>query len=238
MITVVIIVVLVVGGVTYVLLDGSTSSKSANLLANAGFETGDLRGWQTLPTYPPAIESTIVPGGASHAARFQTPTNDPAVSGPCLTSGSQCGLLNVSTIYQNINNFTLSQGAKFSLAVDPAFQYPSAFQVTLEFGLSPSAVSQTGHSDVFVYYLVLASSQQCTTYSGYLVRSSPSGTTAAVHCLTAPIGTWTSVSRQIGSDLPSGVTASELNGSQVTLSVSFAGASPTDQVYLGALYFG
>jgi hypothetical protein len=232
------VIAVLVAGAGYVLVADSGSAARPNLLANGGFETGDLQGWQTVPPYLPAVESSIVAQGSSYAARFQTPTNDANVSSPCLTFGEGCGLLNVSTIYQSVNNLTVSGGARFSFAVYPAFQYPSAFQVALEFGLSPSAAGQAGYSDVLVYYLVLASPQQCSTYSAHLLSSRPSGTSAATHCLSAPQGSWTLLSRDIASDLPSGITPSELESSMLTLSVSFAGASATDEVYVGSLYLG
>jgi hypothetical protein len=232
-----IIAVLVVG-TAYVLVADSGSSARPNLLANGGFEAGDLGGWQTVPPYLPAVESSIVAKGASYAARFQTPTNDANVSSPCLTVGEGCGLLNTSTIYQNVYNLTASGRTGFSFAVYPAFQYPSAFQVTLEFGLSPSASGQAGYSDVLVYYLVVASPQQCSSYGNDLLRSRPSGTSAATHCLSALQGSWTLFDRDVASDLPSGISPSELDGSMLTLSASFAGAGATDEVYVGSLYLG
>ena len=164
-----IIIAVLVVGTGYILITDSGSSARPNLLANGGFEAGDLRGWQTVPPYLPTVESSIVAKGSSYAARFQTP-NDANVSSPCLTVGEGCGLLNTSTIYQNVYNLTGSGGTGFSFAVYPAFQYPSAFQLTLEFGLSPSAAARTGYSDVLVYYLVLASPQQCSSYSSDLLK--------------------------------------------------------------------
>jgi len=233
-----IIAVLVVGGTGYVLVTDSGSSPEPNLLANGAFETGDLQGWQAIPPYLPTVESSVVANGSSHAARFQTPTNDANVSSPCLAVGEGCGALNVSTIYQNVYNLTLSGGTTFSFAVYTAFQYPSKFQVTLEFGLSPSAVARTGYGDVLLYYLVLASPQQCSTSSSYLLSSRPQGTSVATHCLSARQGDWTHVERDVASDLPSGLTPSGLRGSLLTLSVSFAGASPTDETYAGSFNFG
>ena len=231
-----IIAVLMVG-TAYVLVADSGPAARPNLFANGGFATGDLQGWQTVPPYLPTVESSMVPKGSSYAARFQTPTNDANASSPCMTVGEGCGILNVSTIYQNVNDLTLSGGAKFSLAVYPAFQYPSAFQVALEFGLSSSA-GQAGYSDVLVYYLVLASAQQCSTYSDHLLSSRPQGTSAVTHCLSAPQGGWTTFSRDMASDLPSGISPSELDGSMLTLSVSFAGATATDEAYVGSVYLG
>ncbi len=232
------IVAALVVGAGYVLVADSDSSASANLFANGGFGTGDLRGWQTVPPYLPAVESSIVAKGSSYAARFQTPTNDAKASSPCMTSGEDCGILNVSTIYQNVNDFTPSRGTTFSLAVYPAFQYPSIFQVALEFGLSPSAAGQAGYSDVLVYYLALASPQQCSTYGNHLLSSRPQGTSAVTHCLSARQGGWTIFNRDMASDLPSEISTSELDGSLLTLSVSFAGASATDEVYVSSLYLG
>jgi len=233
----VVIVILVIGGIAYVVVTDSATAPS-NLFANGGFETGNLRGWQTVPPYLPAVESSIVAKGSSYAARFQTPTNDPRLSSPCLTVGVGCGILNTSTIYQNVYNLTASEGTRFSFAVYPAFQYPSAFQVTLEFGLSPSAVGQTGYSDILVYYLVLASPQQCSTYGSDLLSSRPPGTSAATHCLSTRQGSWTLFNGDIAPDLPSGISPSELDGSMLTLSVSFAGANATDEAYVGSLYLG
>jgi len=233
----VVIVVLVVGGIGYFVFTDS-AARPPDVLANGGFETGSLQGWQTVPPYLPTVESSIVAKGSSYAARFQTPTNDANVSSPCLTVGVGCSLLNTSTIYQNVYNLTVSESTGFSLAVYPAFQYPSAFQVALEFGLSPSAAGQTGYSDVLVYYLVLASPQQCSTYSSDLLRSRPLGTSASTHCLSAQQGGWTLFGRDMASDLPSGISPSQLDGSMLTLSVSFAGASATDEAYVGSLYLG
>ena len=235
----VVIVVLAIGGIAYVVVtDSASAARPPNLFANGGFEAGNLQGWQTVPPYLPTVESSIVAKGSSYAARFQTPTNDPRLSSPCLTVGVGCSLLNTSTIYQNVYNLTVSEGTRFSFAVYPAFQYPSAFQVTLEFGLSPSAVGRTGYSDVLVYYLVLASPQQCSTYSSDLLGSRPSGTSASAHCLSAPQGSWTLFNGDMASDLPSGISPSELDGSMLTLSVSFAGANATDEVCVGSLYLG
>jgi len=233
----VVIVVLAIGGIGYVLVTDSASAPS-NLFANGGFETGNLQGWHTVPPYLPTVESSMVAKGSSYAARFQTPTNDANVSSPCLTVGVGCGLLNTSTIYQNLDNLTVSGGTRFSFAVYPAFQYPSAFQVALEFGLPPPAEGRAGYSDVFVYYLVLASPQQCSTYGNDLLKSRPQGTTAATHCLSTRQGSWTLFDRDMASDLPSGISPSELDGSMLTLSVSFAGANATDEVYIGSLYLG
>ncbi|MGH9920846.1 MAG: hypothetical protein ACRD6W_18500, partial [Nitrososphaerales archaeon] len=87
-------------------------------------------------------------------------------------------------------------------------------------------------------YLLRVSPQQCSTYGDHLLSSRPSGTSAAAHCLSAPQGSWTTFSRDMASDLPSGISPSELNNSMLTLSVSFAGANPTDEVYVGSLYLG
>ncbi len=177
----------------------------------------------------------MVESGSSYAARFQTPTNDAKVSSPCLTQGVGCGHLNASTIYQNVYNVTVSEDTKFSLAVNPMFQYPSALQVSLDFGLSPSAASRTNFTDVIVYYLVIASPQQCATYSQDLVNASEPSTSAAAYCLSAQQGTWTLLSRNVTTDLPSGIEPSDLRGSLLTVSVSFAGAGPTDTVYVDSL---
>jgi hypothetical protein len=232
-----VIVVVAIGGIAYVVVTDS-AARPPNLFANGGFERGNLQGWQTVPPYLPTVESSIVAKGSSHAARFQTPTNDPRLSSPCLTVGVGCGVLNTSTIYQNVYNLTVSGGTRFSFAVYPAFQYPSAFQMALEFGLSPSAATRAGYSDVLVYYLVLASPQQCSTYSSDLLRTRPPATSAATQCLSAQQGSWTLFDRKIASDLPSGIIPSELDGSMMTLSVSFAGANATDEAYVGSLYLG
>jgi hypothetical protein len=236
-VAIVVILVLVIGGIAFVVTDLS-AARPPNLFANGGFQTGNLQGWQTVPPYLPTVESSMVEKGSSHAARFQTPTNDPTLSSPCLTVGVGCGVLNTSTIYQNVYNLTVSQGTGFSFAVYPAFQFPSAFQMALEFGLSPAAATRTGYSNVLVYYLVLASPQQCSTYSSDLLRSRPPATSASTYCLSTPQGSWTPFKRDIASDLPSGISPSELDGSMLTLSVSFAGASGTDEVYVGSLYLG
>ena len=235
---VLVILVLVIGGIAYVVVADSSAARPPNLFANGGFETGNLQGWKTVPPYLPTVESSTVPKGSSHAARFQTPTNDPRLSSPCLTVGVGCALLNTSTIYQNVYNLTVSQSTSFSFAVYPAFQFPSAFQMSLEFGLSPSAATRTGYSDVLVYYLVLASPPQCSTYSSDLLRSRPPGTSAATHCLSTLQGSWTPFERDVASDLPPGISPSDLDGSMLTLSVSFAGAGATDEVYVGSLYLG
>ncbi len=232
----VVIIVLAFAGAAYIFATGQGPFfRPPNLLANGGFSAGNIQGWQSVPPYLPTVESSVVASGSSYAARFQTPTNNASVSGPCLTLGISCGLLNVSTIYQTINNLTVTGNTGFSFAAYPAFQYPSAFQVTLEFGLSPSAANRTGYGNVLVYYLVLASSQQCSTYSSDLLRRAPAGDAASAHCLSAPQGTWTSFSRGLVSDLPSRISAPDLARSTMTISVSFAGAGPNDKVYVDSI---
>jgi hypothetical protein len=232
----VLIIALEIGGLAYVLTD--SSSPRPDILLNGGFGTGTLQAWQSVPPYLPIIETSLVPRGSTHAARFQTPTNEPSVSGPCLEGGKDCSLLNVSTIYQTVNNATITAGTRFSMAVYPAFQSPSAFQVTLEFGLTQAEASRAGYSDVLVYYVVTANAQQCTNDTGYLVRTGISGTIGAAHCISAPQAAWTYVDRSVAADLPSGITASELDDSIITMSVSFSGASPTDQMCAGSLDLG
>jgi hypothetical protein len=256
----IILVALVIGAVGYVPVNDSSSSSittsapSANLLTNGGFETGNLQGWQSIPPYIPTVESAVVENGSSYAARFQTSTNEGNASSPCLIQGIGCGALNTSTIYQNVPDVSVSNGTMFSLAVDPIFQYPSGFQISLEFsGPAPPAPSSStavvstavvstatstvststqGPSlDVIVFYLVLASSQQCSTYSRDLVDAKP-GAMVAVHCLSAPQGSWTLVTRDLATDLPAGVSPSDLTGSTLTLSISFAGADSGDTVYV------
>jgi hypothetical protein len=228
----IVLVVVAAAGAGYALTRGPPP---VNLLTDGGFSDGSLQGWQTVPPYLPAVESAVVAKGSAYAARFQTTTNDPAVAGPCLTRGTDCGVLNVSTIYQSVEDLTVSGGTRFSIAVYPMFQPPSAFQVTFEFGLSPSAVGRTGYTDVLLFYVVVATPQQCSSYGGYLVQSIPRGTTAASHCLPAPQGSWSSFSRGIAADLPSGITAADLEGSALTVSVSFAGAGPADEIYVDAM---
>jgi len=230
-----IVIVVVVGALTGYVLEVRGSS-SPDLLTNGGFETG-LQGWAYDRPPLPTIESSVVHGG-SYAALFQTPTNDPQTTSPCLLHGEGCAQMNTSTIFQEVSNVTVSGGTRFSMAVDPMFQYPSGLQVSLEFGLSSTAKARTNSTAVILFYEIDASSQQCANYSQAIVNSSARATRVAVHCLAAPQGSWTMLSRHVSSDLPSGVDASELDNSLLIMSVSFAGAGPNDLVYVDSIHFG
>lgn len=223
----VLIVVLV--GIGYVLTNDLTSScktANGNLLANGGFETGDLRCWQNGGLLVPTVESTTVKDG-TYAARFETTSNGDALS-QCTLHALECSLLNSSTISQDVSGLSLSSNSTLSIALHPVFQYPSTFQMTLDFGLS----SRQNSSDVMIYYIFHGSPGQCETYSQLLVNGSRY---ARAFCLSAQLGEWTVITRTISTDIPPAIRLSDLSGSSLTLSLSFAGGNSTDTAYVDSV---
>jgi hypothetical protein len=207
----------------------SSSTGDGNLLANGGFESGNLEGWQTGNVLVPTVESTVV-NGSNYAADFETTSNGLALS-QCTLHALECSLLNSSTISQAVPRFSLSQSSMLSVAVYPSFQSPSVFQIALDF--APS--SQQGSQDVVIYYIFYASSEQCDTYSQLLVNATQH---ARAFCLPAQQGEWTVVTRSISNDIPSGLSPSYLSGASLTLSLSFAGGYPNDTAYVDSIYIG
>ena len=194
-----------------------------NQITNGGFETGGLQGWQVNPSSPPTVESTTVQNG-TFAARFQTTGNGQTLT-QCTTKALQCSHLNSSTISQEVALASVSNGTLLSIAVNPQFQPPSVFQITLSWS-SPNAT---------IYYLLTASSEQCTSYS-HLLTGTASNESA--YCLSPQQGTWTFLTRNVAVDLPPATSRSALAGSTVSLSMSFAGGNSTDFVYVDSVDFG
>jgi hypothetical protein len=228
----IIIVVVVVGGIGLAStpsLAPSPRTEGGNLLINGGFETGDLQGWRNNSLLLPSVESAIVNNG-THAARFETTSNGNALS-QCTLHALECALLNSSTISQDVSGVSISPNTTLSFALYPLFQYPSTFQVALDFGLS----SLQNSKEVTIYYIFYASSDQCDTYSRLLVNSSQY---ARAYCLSAQQGEWTVITRNLSNDIPSTLTPSDFRGSSLTISLSFAGGNSTDTAYVDSIFLG
>jgi hypothetical protein len=226
------LIVVVLAGIGLVFtnsLASSSKTESGNHLTNGGFETGNLQGWQNVNLLLPSMESTVVKNG-TYAVRFETTRNGIVLS-QCTLHALECNLLNSSTISQDVSGFSISPSTQFSIALYPLFQYPSTFQVTLDFALS----SRQNSPDVTIYYIFHASSEQCDTYSQLLVNASQY---ARAFCLSAQQGEWTVITRSISNDIPSTLSPSDLSGSSLTLSLSFAGGNSTDTTYVDSVYLG
>ena len=221
-----ILIVVAIGAIGLALAPSSTTG-DGNLLTNGGFEAGNLQGWQNGGLLVPSVESTIVKNG-TYAARFETTSNGNALS-QCTLHALECGLLNSSTISQAVSGFSVSPNTTLSIALYPKFQNLSTFQMTLDFSRS----SLQSPKDVIIYYIVSASSEQCNTYSQLLVNASHY---ARAFCLSAQQGEWTVITRNIPSDIPPAISPSDLKGSTLTLSLSFAGGNSTDTTYVDSVY--
>jgi len=226
LVAIVLVAAVVVGGVALFASGFSlSSSKKVNLLANGGFETGDLSGWDKGNPLVPTVESTVVYNNTTHAVRFETTANG-NVLGECTQQGLQCSAMNSSTISQTVNGFSLTPNSSVSIALNPMFASPSTFQMTLEF-----APVSLGSPDIIIYYVFSASSQECGAYSQLLVNGS---NYARAFCLSAQPGGWTVVTRSLLSDIPTSLKPSDF-GSSLTLSLSFAGGNSTDAIYVDAV---
>lgn len=223
-ISVIVVIAVAVAAVAIALTSNPSSGPKDEFLTNGEFETSDLRGWNTGKTLVPTVESTMVNNG-TYAARFETTSNGNVLA-ECTQQALDCAAVNSSTISQDISGFSLSPNSSLSIALYPAFQYPSIFQVTLDF-----APSSPGSPDITVYYVFSASPAQCDAYAQLLVNASATSRTL---CLTLQQGTWNVVTRAISGDLPSSVTPSGL-GSSLTLSLSFAGGNSTDLIYVDSV---
>ena len=222
-IAILVVIAVVVTGAA--LFTGNLSSGSkGSLLTNGGFETGDLRGWRSGNLLVPTVESTVVDNG-TYATRFQTTSNGDALA-QCTQRALECSLLNSSTISQDLSGFTVSPNSTLSIALYPAFQPPSTFQMTLDF--APSSLGSPG---ITIYYIFSASSEQCDAYSQLLVNAS---NYARAFCLPVQQGGWTVVTRNVTSDIPSTLEPSDL-GSSLTLSLSFAGGEVNDTIYVDSV---
>jgi hypothetical protein len=232
----IVLTVVLLAAIGYAFTNNLTSSSSSsssigdgNLLANGGFESGNLQGWQTGNLLVPTVESTVV-NGSRYAASFVTTGNGLALS-QCTLHALECSLLNSSTISQAVSRFSLSPSSRLSVAVFPSFQSPSVFQIALDF--TPS--SQRGSQDVIIYYIFYASSEQCDAYSQLLVNATQH---ARAFCLPAQQGEWNAVNRNISNDIPSALSPSYLTGASLTLSLSFAGGNSNDTAYVDSIYLG
>jgi len=223
----IVIVAIVVVGLVLSNSPGSPpAAPGSNLLVNGGFETGNLRGWDSGGSLVPSVESTTVQNG-TYAARFVTPSNGDALS-QCTLHALQCSLLNSSTVSQNVAGISISPGTQLSIALYPAFQSPSTFQMTLDF----ATASQQNSKEVTIYYIFYASSDQCNAYSQLLVNGSQY---ARAFCLSAQQGEWSVITRSLSDDLPAAVSPSSLHNSGMTISLSFAGGNATDTTYVDSV---
>ena len=220
------IVALVVVGLVLSNSSAPPATEGGNLLTNGGFETGNLRGWETGGLLLPSVESTVVQNG-TYAVRFATTSNDDALS-QCTLHALQCALLNSSTISQTVSSISISPDTQLSLALYPMFRSPSTFQMTLDFATS----SQQNSKEITIYYIFYASSEQCDAYSQLLVNGSQY---ARAFCLSAPHGEWSAITRSLSNDLPAAVSLSTLRGSALTISLSFAGGNSTDAAYVDSV---
>jgi hypothetical protein len=221
-----IVAVVAVFGAALVLanLPSSSPEDVGNLLSNGGFETGGTQGWQSSGTVP-VVQSDVAYNGG-FAARFQTPANGGTLT-QCTVQAQQCGLLNSSSISQDVSSITLASNTTLSLAVYPSFQPPSIFQVTLSFVL-PSQPS----TEATVYYIAAASSAQCDAYGRLLTNATLN---SQAYCIAVKQGTWNPIARNLPDDLPASPGLSKLAGSTLTLSLSFAGGNSTDLVYADSI---
>ena len=244
----VIVVILVAGAAAYVAANSSILTSSfpgvttseitsvaatggVNLLSNGGFETGNLQGWGSLNGLLPTVEQTNTYRSA-YDLRFQTPANGQNLV-QCTDFSLGCGSINVSTIYQKLVITSASRATNFSIAINPQFQYPAGLQITLAFALpaDPDAQNAT------IYYVFYQSTQQCQAYSKIVLSGNSFHKT--FFCLTIPQGQWSLMERSLAQDLASNIISpAYLDGSTLTLSVSFAGGNSTDSAYVGSVFFG
>jgi hypothetical protein len=207
----------------------SSIAGDVNLLANGGFETGNLSGWSNSSDYRPIVGPGE--GNATFAATFETPANGQDLT-LCTTYSAECGSLNVSTISQRFVVASVNRQTSFSFAMNPKFSYPAGLQITLSF-LRPS---DPDAQNATIFYLFYASPQQCENYTQILAGYNTFHT--SIYCLTVPQGEWTTMTRNIASDLASTVGPAYLDGSTLTLSFSFAGGNSTDKTSIGSVFFG
>lgn len=209
----------------------STTPANVNLLPNGGFEAGNLSGWNVRNNYVPQVVSTGLKN-MTYAAEFQTPGNGQDLV-QCTTLNLDCGKLNVSTIFDVLPLSSVSRRANFSFAVDPSFSYPSGLQITLSFVLKSNPDAQ----NATIFYLLYTDMQQCESYASILTSYNTYHTT--IFCLAVPQGQWTTVERSMARDLASSINnPSYLDGTTLTLSISFAGGNATDKMSLGSVFFG
>jgi hypothetical protein len=219
-----VVIAVIVAGVALLTGNLPSGTPKGNLLANGGFETADLRGWNAGNLLVPTVESTVVNNG-TYGALFETTSNGNALS-ECTQQALGCSLVNSSTISQDVAGLSVSPNSTLSIALYPAFQPPSTFQMTLDF-----APSSLGSPDITIYYVFSASSEQCDAYSQLLVNAS---NYARAFCLSVQQGKWTVITRSISNDIPSALKVSDL-GSSLTLSLSFAGGNSSDAMYVDSV---